>query len=201
MPSGPKEPVRNDRSSRSGWHGDFPGLRRFGYGAQARGGPAPRQPLRRAPRREARAALRSVLVTAKSPFRRLVSRLLLAVLLVLVFTGVAWDESGDNGRHLGTDLAIGAGATAVIYSCWWLAKRVIEASKRALRQGYEEALALENHHARRVGRWLGEARRRASRPEHGEAMVRDAARRAGHFVGSAKRAFREASGDRDQQVR
>ena len=115
-------------------------------------------------------------------------------LLVAVFTGVAWDEGGGGSKDLWFDLAVGVGSTAVICATWWLAKRFVVASKRAIRQGYQGALALEDDHARRLGRWLGEAQRRASRPEYREAVVRDAARRAGRFVGSTRRAFRDASG-------
>ena len=115
-------------------------------------------------------------------------------LLVAVFAGVAWDESGGGSKGLWFDLAVGVGSTAVICASWWLAKRFVVASKRAIRQGYQGALALESDHARRLGRWLGEAQRRANRPEYREAVVRDAARRAGRFVGSARRAFQDGSG-------
>lgn len=118
----------------------------------------------------------------------------MVALLVAVFTGVAWDEGGGGSKDLWFDLAVGVGSTAVICASWWLAKRFVVASKKAIRQGYQGALALEDDQARRLGRWLGEAQRRASRPEYREAVVRDAARRAGRFVGSTRRAFRDASG-------
>jgi len=136
-------------------------------------------------------------MTVRNRSRLLLWRLLLALFLVLVFAGVVWDESGGGSKHLGADLAVGAGAMAVIWGTWWLAKHSVKASKRAFRQGYQDALALESHHAR----WLAEVRRRARRPEYREAMVREAAGRAGRFVGSARRAFREGYGDRGQQDR
>jgi hypothetical protein len=140
-------------------------------------------------------------VTAKGRSRRLVWRLLLAVLLVAVFTGVAWDDNGANSKHLAIDLAVGVGTTAVIYGSWWLVKRSVQASKRALRQGYQEALALESRHAHRLGRWLAEAQSRASRPGYRDAMISHAAGRAGRFVGSARRAFREGYGQAGRQDR
>jgi hypothetical protein len=140
-------------------------------------------------------------VTVKGRSRWLVWRLLLAVFSVAVFTGVAWDNNGGNGKYLAIDLAVGVGTTAVIYGCWWLVKRSVQASKRAFRRSYQEALALESHHARRLGRWLGEAQSRASRPERRDAMIRDAAGRAGRIVGSARRAFREGYGQTGHQDR
>ena len=140
-------------------------------------------------------------MTREGRTRSLVLRLLLAVLLVAVFTGVAWDNNGGNSKYLAIDLAVGVGTTAVIYGSWWLVKRLAQASQRALRQGYQEALALESRHARRLGRWLGEAQSRASRPEYRDAMIRDAAGRAGRFVGSARRAFREGYGKTGHQDR
>jgi DNA-binding transcriptional regulator of glucitol operon len=138
-----------------------------------------------------------VVMTVRKRSRLLLWRLLSALFLVLVFAGVAWDENGGGDKHLAIDLAIGVGATAVIAGTWWLAKRFVNASKRALRQGYRDALTLESHYARR----LAEVRTRASRPEYRDAMVREAARRAGRFVGSARRAFREGYGDTRQQDR
>ena len=144
-------------------------------------------------------------MTREGRTRSLVLRLLLAVLLVAVFTGVAWDNNGGSSKYLAIDLAVGVGTTALIYGSWWLVKRLAQASKRALRQGYQEALALESHHARRLGRWLGrrlgEAQSRASRPEYRDAMIRDAAARAGRFVGSARRAFRAGYSQTGRQDR
>ena len=127
----------------------------------------------------------------KDRSRRLVWQLLVAVVLVAAFTGVAWDDSGGSSTYLPVDLAVGAGATALIYGSWWLVKRSLAASQRAFRRGYEEAMALESRQARRLGRWLGVMQARARRPEQREAMVRDAAGRAGRLVGSLRREFRE----------
>ncbi|HYA44519.1 MAG TPA: hypothetical protein VED59_02860 [Acidimicrobiales bacterium] len=133
-------------------------------------------------------------MTARNRYRRLLRRLSLALFVVLVFAGVAWDESGGGSKHLGTDLAIGAGAGALISGSWWLAKRFVASSRRAFRQGYQDALALESRHARRLADWMTDTRRRVSDSEHREEMVRDVARRAGRIAGSTRRAFRDGYG-------
>ncbi len=140
-------------------------------------------------------------MTAKGRFRVLLRRLLLTLLLVLVFTGVAWDESGGGSQHLVIDLAVGLGATAVAWGAWWLAQRFVQAIGRAFRQGYQETLALQDHHARRLARWLARAERRARTPEHRQALIRHAAGRAGRFVGSTRRAFWEGYGTKHQKDR
>jgi len=142
-------------------------------------------------------------MTVKSRARSLLKGLLVALFLVLVFACVAWEESGEDSRHLlGTDLAVGASATAVICAVWWLAKRSLAASKRAFRQGYEEVLTLQSRHGRRFGRWTADVRKYASRPQQQEAALREAAGRAGRFVGSTRRAFREGySGDQQRDRR
>ncbi|MGC8626747.1 MAG: hypothetical protein ACP5VR_04175 [Acidimicrobiales bacterium] len=140
-----------------------------------------------------------VVMSVKSRARSLLRRLLVALFLVLVFTGVAWEESGEDSRHLlGADLAVGAGATALMYALWWLAKRSLAATKSAFRQGYEEVLALQDRHGRQLGPWAANAHKYASRAERREAALRAAAAHAGRFVGSTRRAFRDGYGG-DQQ--
>jgi hypothetical protein len=131
----------------------------------------------------------------------LVRRLLLLLILVLVFTGVAWDESGGGNKHLEIDLAVGVGATAVVSGAWWLAKRGVATIKGAFRQGYQETVALQSHQVRGLARRLAHAQRRTSRPEYGQALIREAAGRAGRFVGSTKRAFWEGYGPKGDKDR
>ena len=130
-------------------------------------------------------------VLVRKGSRVLLRRVLLALFLVIVFTGVAWDDNGSDGRYLGIDLAVGVGTTAVIYGCWWLVKRSLIGAKRALREGYGDALALERRQRPYVAR-------RSSEPGRGAKptpVVRDLAGRAGRFVGSVQRAYRDGRTD------
>jgi hypothetical protein len=133
--------------------------------------------------------LRVVSVSKRS--RVLLSRVLLTLFLVIVFTGVAWDDKGSDGRYLGIDVATGLGANAVIYACWWLVKRSLVGAKRALHEGYRDALALERKQGRYLPRWLSEPRRSAKPTP----VVRDLAGRAGRLVGSVQRAYRDGRTD------
>jgi hypothetical protein len=115
---------------------------------------------------------------------------LLALFLVVVFTGVAWDDSGGDGKYLGMDVAVGVGATGVIFACWWLVKRSLAGAKRAFR----DALALERQQRRNVLPPLS-ARRQSL---NATPVVRDVAGRAGRFVGTLRRAYREGRSDNGQ---
>jgi hypothetical protein len=133
----------------------------------------------------------SRVVSLSKRSRVLLSRVLLTLFLVIVFTGVAWDDNGSDGRYLGIDVAVGLGTTAVIYACWWLVKRSLVGTKRALHEGYRDALALE----RKQGRYLPRCLSEPSRSVKPTPVVRDLAGRAGRFVGSVQRAYRDGRTD------
>jgi len=123
--------------------------------------------------------------------RVLLRRFFVGLFLVIVFTGIAWDDSGGDSRYVGIDVAVGVGATAVICACWWLAKRSLVNVRKALHEGYSDRLSLERKQGRYLPRWLFEPSSSAKPTP----VVRDLAGRAGRFVGSVRRAYREGRSD------
>jgi len=125
--------------------------------------------------------------------RALLRRVLLALFLVIVLTGLAWDDGGGDSRYLGIDLAVGVGGTAVICGCWWLVKRSVVGAKKALDESFRDTqvLKLKRQQGQYRPRWLPEPSRGAKRTP----VVRHWAGRAGRLVGSVQRAYREGRSD------
>lgn len=88
-------------------------------------------------------------------------------------------------------LAVGLGASALVYGCWWLARRAARRTRKAFYQAYHDALAVPGHRSAGPGHRVVEAGRKAGRPEYGQAVLRSSARRAGRFVGSVRQAYRD----------
>ncbi|HUB70754.1 MAG TPA: hypothetical protein VL984_10060 [Acidimicrobiales bacterium] len=144
--------------------------------------------------------------------RTLVKRTLLALFLVAVFAAVSWDDSGGGTKYLGVDLAVGVGTTALIFSCWWLVKRSLVSARKTLGDGLRGALALERTEGRPSRSTLPERASGAatapvvpgppSRPSPASPTgptsstpsapaINVLAGRAGRFVGTVRRAYRE----------
>lgn len=85
------------------------------------------------------------------------------------------------------DVAVGIGATGLVCACWWLVKRSLAAAKRALHEAYRGASPLE----RQKERYLPPGSLPTPRDAKGTPVVRDMAARAGRFVGSVQRAYRD----------
>ena len=134
---------------------------------------------------------------SRDSYRSLRWRFFVAVVLVLAFTGVVWNETGDTAKYLWLDLVIGFVLAALSHVAWWAFKRRWRASRAVLREAYQDLDVVQREQSRRIGRRLGElhGRRASARlPDGQNAVVRGAARHAGRSIGTLRRAFRDGYG-------